>query len=89
LPEGVSLKKQWPDIKAIDMAINITRDKDGNERGDVRFFIVSRYMSGKRFTQAVCGHWGRREYCSMACVTEHLSRLNQKLEPTPEEIAAR
>ena len=40
------------------MAISMTRDKDGNERGDVRFFIVSRYLSGERFAQAVRGHWG-------------------------------
>jgi len=58
LPDDFPLKKQWPGIKAIGMAINMTTDKDGNERGDVRFFIVSRYMSGSRFAQAVRGHWG-------------------------------
>ena len=58
LPEGFPLKKQWPGLKAIGMAINMTTDKDGNERGDVRFFIVSRYMSGSRFSQSVHGHWG-------------------------------
>ena len=40
------------------MAINMTTDKAGNERGDVRYFIVSRYMSGQRFAQSVRGHWG-------------------------------
>jgi predicted transposase YbfD/YdcC len=58
LPEGFPLKKQWPGLKAIGMAINMTTDKDGNERGDVRFFISSRYMSGSRFAQSVRGHWG-------------------------------
>lgn len=58
LPQEFPLKKQWPGIKAIGMSINITTDNDGNERGDVRFFIASRYMSGKRFAQAVRGHWG-------------------------------
>jgi len=58
LPEDFPLRKQWPGLKAIGMAINITTDKAGNERGDVRFFIASRYMSGERFAQAVRGHWG-------------------------------
>jgi predicted transposase YbfD/YdcC len=58
LPDDFPLKKQWPGLKAIGMAINMTTDKDGNERGDVRFFIVSRYMSGQRFAQSVRGHWG-------------------------------
>ncbi len=58
LPDDFPLKKQWSSIKAIGMAINITTDKDGNERGDVRFFIVSRYMSGERFARSVRGHWG-------------------------------
>jgi predicted transposase YbfD/YdcC len=58
LPGGVPLQKQWPGLRAIGMAISMTRDKDGNERGDVRFFIVSRYLSGERFAQAVRGHWG-------------------------------
>jgi len=58
LPKSFPLQKQWPGLKAIGMAINMTTDKDGNERGEVRFFIVSRYMSGKRFGQAVRGHWG-------------------------------
>jgi predicted transposase YbfD/YdcC len=58
LPADFSLKKQWPSIKAIGMAINMSTDKDGNERGDVRFFIVSRYMSGQRFARSVRGHWG-------------------------------
>jgi predicted transposase YbfD/YdcC len=58
LPDDFPLKKQWPGLKAIGMAINMTTDKDGNERGDVRYFIVSRYMSGRRFAQSVRGHWG-------------------------------
>ncbi len=58
LPDDFPLKKQWPGLKAIGMSINMTTDKDGNERGDVRFFIVSRYMSGSRFAQSVRGHWG-------------------------------
>ena len=58
LPADFPLKKQWPSIRAIGMAITMTIDSDGNERGDVRYFIVSRYMSGERFAQSVRGHWG-------------------------------
>ena len=58
LPHDSVLKKQWPSIKAIGMAITMMTDKDGNERGDVRYFIASRYLSGQRFAQSVRGHWG-------------------------------
>ena len=33
-------------------------DNDRTERADVRYFIVSRYLSGQRFAQSVRGHWG-------------------------------
>jgi len=58
LPKDFALKKQWPQIKAIGMAISLSKNSDGSERGDVRYFIVSRYLSGSRFAQSVRGHWG-------------------------------
>jgi predicted transposase YbfD/YdcC len=58
LPADCPLKKQWPGLQAIGMAIRVTKTSDGAERGDVRYFIVSRYLSGARFAQSVRGHWG-------------------------------
>ncbi len=58
LPADFPLKKQWPGLKAIGMAISMTTLSDGSERGDVRYFIASRYLSGQRFAQSVRGHWG-------------------------------
>jgi predicted transposase YbfD/YdcC len=31
---------------------------DGSETDEVRYYILSRYLSGKRFSEAVRGHWG-------------------------------
>lgn len=58
LPDDFAFKKQWPGIKAIGMAIRITEKSDGTRSDDVRYFIASRYLSGKRFAQSVRGHWG-------------------------------
>ncbi len=58
LPDDFPFKKLWPSIKAIGMAIRITENSDGTTSEDIRYFIVSRYLSGKRFAQSVRGHWG-------------------------------
>jgi predicted transposase YbfD/YdcC len=58
LPRDFALKDQWPGIKAVGMAVRMTEKHDGTTNGDVRYFISSRYLSGKRFAQAVRGHWG-------------------------------
>lgn len=58
LPDDFAFRKQWPGIKAIGVAIRITEKSDGTRSDDVRYFIASRYLSGKRFAQSVRGHWG-------------------------------
>jgi len=58
LPRDSPLKDQWPGIKAVGMAVRVTEQRDGTTNGDVRYFISSRYLSGRRFAQAVRGHWG-------------------------------
>ena len=37
--------------------MRITRTPDGREVDTVRYYILSRYLSGKRFSEAVRGHW--------------------------------
>jgi predicted transposase YbfD/YdcC len=58
LPDDFPLAKQWPGLKAIGMAVRVTEHSDGRASDDVRYYITSRYMSGKRFAEAVRGHWG-------------------------------
>jgi predicted transposase YbfD/YdcC len=48
---------EWPWVKAIGYAVRITRHADGTTTDDVRYYIASRYLSGKRFAQAVRSHW--------------------------------
>ncbi len=47
---------KWPGLKAIGMAIRVS-EKDGEITEDVRYYIVSHYLSGKRFASTVRGHW--------------------------------
>jgi predicted transposase YbfD/YdcC len=58
MPEDFPLRNQWPGLQAIGMAVRTTQRADGTISGDVRYFISSVFISGKRFAQAVRGHWG-------------------------------
>ena len=57
VPDDLPDAQRWAGLKAIGMAINITRRGD-KETSDVRYYILSKYMAGKRFAEAVRGHWG-------------------------------
>ena len=58
LPKDFALKKEWPWIKALGYAVRFTQHDDGRETYEVRYYILSRYLSGPRFGAAVRGHWG-------------------------------
>jgi predicted transposase YbfD/YdcC len=58
IPVDFALTEEWPWIKAIGYAVRITRHADGRETDEVRYYALSRYLSGKRFGEAVRGHWG-------------------------------
>ena len=58
LARDFPLRKEWPSVKAIGLAVRMTEKNDGTTSDDVRYFIASRYLSGRRFAQAVRGHWG-------------------------------
>lgn len=58
LPESFPLHENWPGLKAIGMAVRVTEHDDGRASDDVRYYITSRYTSGRRFAEAVRGHWG-------------------------------
>jgi predicted transposase YbfD/YdcC len=57
-PHDFAAKKDWPWVKAIGFSVRVSRHADGRETDEVRYYILSRYLSGKRFGEAVRGHWG-------------------------------
>ena len=58
IPADFAFKKDWPWVKAIGYSVRITQHADGSISDEVRYYILSRYLSGKRFSEAVRGHWG-------------------------------
>jgi predicted transposase YbfD/YdcC len=58
VPRDFGPAKDWPWVKAIGYTVRITRHADGTESDEVRYYLSSRYFSGKRFGEAVRGHWG-------------------------------
>jgi predicted transposase YbfD/YdcC len=58
VPRDFALKSEWPWVKAIGYAVRVSVDSRGHETSEVRFYVLSRYLSGKRFSEAVRGHWG-------------------------------
>jgi predicted transposase YbfD/YdcC len=52
LPDGT----RWPNLKAIGMAISNTQ-RDGKDCNETRYYILSKYPSGRRFAEAVRSHW--------------------------------
>ena len=57
LPEDFPLRDQWPGAKAVGMVVRVMQKPDGQTSGDVRYFLSSRFFSGRRFAEAVRGHW--------------------------------
>jgi predicted transposase YbfD/YdcC len=58
LPEHFPLEEKWPGLQAIGMAVRVSEQASGKQSDEVRYYIASRYMSGKKFAAAVRGHWG-------------------------------
>ena len=57
-PKDFAVQDDWPQIKAIGYAVRFTLHSDGSTSQDIRYYIASRYLSGKRFGEVVRGHWG-------------------------------
>jgi len=57
IPPDFALKREWPWVKAIGYTLRVTQHADGSETDETRYYILSRYLSGKRFSEAVRGHW--------------------------------
>ena len=58
IPADFAAKKEWPWIQAIGYTVRVSQHADGSETNEVRYYVASRYLSGKRFSEAVRGHWG-------------------------------
>jgi len=57
VPETMTTASRWKGLLAIGMSINIT-ERDGEEQHSVRYYILSKFLSAKKFAEAVRGHWG-------------------------------
>jgi predicted transposase YbfD/YdcC len=58
VPSDFAAKGEWPWIKAIGTAVRITTHADGSQTDEVRYYMLSRFLSGERFGEAVRSHWG-------------------------------
>lgn len=57
VPKDFAPAADWPAVKAIGYAGRYTVRDDGRESFEVRLYLSTRYLSGKRFAEAVRGHW--------------------------------
>ena len=58
VPKDFGPSKDWPCVKAIGYNIRDVAYDDGRKSTEVRYYILTRNLSGKRFAEAVRGHWG-------------------------------
>ncbi|MEK6236393.1 MAG: ISAs1 family transposase, partial [Planctomycetales bacterium] len=57
VPKDLPGRKRWKGLKAIGVVMSCTR-RNGVNHTEIRYYIVSRYLSSRRFAEAVRGHWG-------------------------------
>ena len=57
IPKDFGPASEWPWVKAIGYAVRYTVDDKGHESCEMRYYLSTRYVSGKRFAEAVRGHW--------------------------------
>ena len=57
VPKDFGPAQAWPHVKAIGYSARYTVHADGTDQFEVRYFMLTRYLSGKRFSEAVRRHW--------------------------------
>ena len=55
-PDDLPDRSRWKKLAAIGIAINDTL-REGKQTSEVRYYILSRKLSAKKFGEAVRGHW--------------------------------
>ena len=71
MPRDFATEEEWPWVKAIGDAVRITQHADGKEADEVRDYLSSRYLGGKRFGEAVRGHRGSESMHGVLDVNFH------------------
>ena len=56
VPDDLPDRERWPELKAIGMSVSNTQRGD-HDCYDVRYYILSKYVSARHFRDAVRGHW--------------------------------
>jgi predicted transposase YbfD/YdcC len=62
VPDDLPDRDRWKGLKGIGVAIS-DAVRDGRPCDDVRYYILSRSLSGKDFAAAVRGHWSIENSC--------------------------
>ena len=57
VPNDLPDASRWRGLKAIGISINNTTQRSGDSI-EIRYYILSKYVSGSRFASAVRDHWG-------------------------------
>jgi predicted transposase YbfD/YdcC len=55
-PDDLPDRRRWKNLRAIGIAINDTL-RDGKQTSEVRYYILSKQLSAKKFGEAVRAHW--------------------------------
>jgi predicted transposase YbfD/YdcC len=56
VPDDLPDRRRWKKLAAIGVAINETV-RDGKNTSEVRYYILSKKLSARKFAEAVRGHW--------------------------------
>ena len=62
VPDDLPDRGRWKGLKRIGVAISDT-ERDGKACDEVRYYILSKRLSARRFGAAVRGHWGIENSC--------------------------
>lgn len=57
VPQDLPDRDRWKGLKAIAAVVSISQ-RNGKEHTDIRYYILSRYLAGRRFGVAARTHWG-------------------------------
>jgi predicted transposase YbfD/YdcC len=56
VPQDLPDRSRWAELRAIGMAMSNTQ-RGGKDCTEIRYYILSKYLSGRRFAGAVRDHW--------------------------------